>query len=213
MDLNKLDNIFREGADQFRPTPGPDTWQKIQGELNHEKTSWKFYLGIAASLVVLVVSAIIFMNDTTTTSKSTAVIEGDFGPETVVAADMMIPVKSQDLGIPIKEEKEKITSPIANPVLEMEPVKTQMLLAQVPTKIGYMTSINEPIIHEIKLSEPQQDKIQIQYIADATNDAKDSSKGKIGKLLDLAQSTSPAEMLANMREAKDNFLSSKFSLD
>jgi hypothetical protein len=67
---------------------------------------------------------------------------------------------------------------------------------------------------EVSLFAPEpNEKISIIYIADATDDENPSSTDKLKKIWNYARTTTPAGILADLRNAKDELIESKVSLD
>ena len=62
MKEKELDNLFRNKLEGHKAAPSEDAWNRIEDELRPEKVTWRFYAGIAASLLVIfVISLIVFL--------------------------------------------------------------------------------------------------------------------------------------------------------
>ncbi len=216
MEENKLDKLFRESAEQFSPTPIPSSWTMIENQLEDRKAPiWK-YTTIAAS-VVLIIGFILFINKGTFNSQENTIIAQIEVPEKKheIQLNLKVPTYSS-LSISVKTENSINKKPILDRSMQdlaiEETTNLEILVIDIEriNSISIASSVSPELPDIFKESEAI---IQIKYYADATQTEKPSSKRKIGDLIDIAQSTSPAEVLANIREVKDNFISTKFSLD
>ena len=62
MKNREIDELFRKKLEAHGAEPSADAWRKVESEIQPGKESWKFYVGIAASLLVLfVISIILFV--------------------------------------------------------------------------------------------------------------------------------------------------------
>ena len=70
MKQRELDDLFRRKLEAYGKVPSEDAWNKIESEIRPDKVTWRFYVGIAASiLLVAVISILIFLPDSGKYSK------------------------------------------------------------------------------------------------------------------------------------------------
>ncbi len=212
MDQTKIDRLFREKADNYQPTPSADAWKVIDNQIHPKREHWKQYLKVAALLGVVLSTVLILLKvDQEETATSIAARTEIDHPQNVREAIISIPEKQKE----ITESTDAVSEATTEPELTIEPVQreTQFITLQNVQRKKIMPEFTQPDIPGIYQLKPAESKIQIKYYAYATPVEDEASKGKIGRLFEYAQNTSPAEMLAKVREAKDDFINSKLNLD
>ena len=61
MKNREIDDLFRKKLETFRAEPSAEAWKKVDAGIRPKRESWRFYLGIAASLLVLFVISMILI--------------------------------------------------------------------------------------------------------------------------------------------------------
>lgn len=223
MGQNKLDRLFQEAAGNYSPTPSENAWEAIESQIEPKGKSKINWLYVAASVAILAVLSIPVKNYLSYQKEDTLANSGP-GPVIVVDAPSMeavaflkIPISTISESYQDEVKKEKMDNLIVPELILDASQNEKVQIAMLSIELHPRT-IEQPIITGLKeisiqVSDLPPAKVEIKYYAGATDEATDTSKRKIDKLIEYAQSTSPAEMLAKARNAKDNFLSSKFSLD
>jgi hypothetical protein len=222
MDENKIDRLFKEKIEIFEITPAPKSWDEIDGRIGSKSVNWMLIGRVAAAVLIMLSVSLLFIEDHV---ESIEVAQN-------VAVDELVnpdPVKESNVEFIadalVDEDKSMITKEVVPMIVVSDPIHTeiQFELPQ-PDKMQLLTltsisyaKIGDHMIEnqqfEVIHAGSKEPKISITYIAEATPAQEKSSKGKLGKLWQYAKNSSPAEIMADIRDAKDQFLESKMSLD
>ncbi len=225
MDQKRIDRLFREKLNSYEAVPSSSSWDEVKKQID-SKNSTPIYYWVAASITLLIVSWVLWPKGTV--HDLTPIASAVNQPSMQKALDWSIPE-------PEKVEKSVATETTQPVMVEPDPAtslvaeeKTQSLEAEQPEEILPLelesktavaeanveqTDIDEVLSTEEALIKVDITKIKITYIASSTPKEKpqevDSLKG-FKKFIAFAGKLSPGDVLADIREAKDDFISSGF---
>ncbi|WP_258098820.1 hypothetical protein [Marinoscillum pacificum] len=214
---NNTDRLFREGLDQYEVTPQAQSWKEVQSILNKKKKAAWLPISIAAAILLLITAALLVKN-----YQQGLIMDG---PQ---VADIDYPQPTLDPDrILIPKNGVKVETPADKPITAPS-TKQTVLFANNSTKTDKKIEETEPIkmetlelvaIQEVRLQELPQPKfnygfevmtvekptVKITYIAE--NDPV-QKKNKLNSLITtISKDASPIEILADIRDAKDNIFS------
>lgn len=205
---NKLDQLFRETLDQYEMNPSSQSWDKVQDRLaGSQKNTWLTPWRIAAAIALLVTAAVL-----------TLTYEPDRPMEFVAGADH--PIESEtfawNVQVPDKPTPKKPSepslagapapaAPAESLVPEEQPVAYSTL--QVARISDFKIDQELPVKTSFPLkTDPDTEPyaIRITYITASTSESPEDSENKLEKVFSIARELSATELLADLRDAKDN---------
>ena len=113
MSDREIDNLFKSRLDDYARTPSPRAWEKLEQKVNRQKGLWRRYIGIAASLILILSATVFFMNRQSNTS-SLAVHTADKNEQPMqdikgeILADDPPRIREMEK-IPLRKEKDSIS--------------------------------------------------------------------------------------------------------
>ncbi|MFY0606192.1 MAG: hypothetical protein JXR10_05725 [Cyclobacteriaceae bacterium] len=210
---NDLDRLFRENLDQFETTPSASSWEQVQGQIAPKKLIWVSPSAIAAAVILLIVAGWMIWGagDQThiTNDKIAEITHPVTEPATTTEVKIEIPEKAPKEGKKATQEKQvekpaikKITTP--KPRVKRMEMNVYKTLAGITPSLEVSMPINNQIA-DLPIKEVENQKIKITYIASNVNT---KPSGKIESFLNyLSEEVKPADLLADIRDAKDQILS------
>lgn len=228
MDQQKIDRLFREKLASYEAVPSAQAWAEVEKKIGSKSNSSKFYM-IAATISLLIISWVVWPQESMT---DLTPIAGEVshpvkldGPQWSIRAvakktkaAKAVTTKRPDMQLVAQEDMKKeavidmqeledaplleITkeTSVANAGDEVENFLTD---ATIPTTIESIKQ--EPEMVEVDLS-----KVKITYIASEGEKQKPDSVGAFKKIIAFAGKLSPGEVLADIKTAKDDFISGGF---
>ncbi len=205
---NDLDRLFRENLDQYEVTPKASSWEQVHGQITPKKSYWILPRAIAATIALLVtVGWILWSGDNQ---------NGEISSEVAIISHPVMETFQWDLEIQevAIKEVQMIAEVVKEPVHEKTSIVT--LLPERLTYDPYRTlailnpdlETSIPVnyeIAELKGQRNEKPSVRITYIASNSNE---KITGKIGSFLNyLSEEVDPTEILADIRDAKDQILS------
>lgn len=210
---NRIDQLFREKLHGNEVRPSAQAWRQVNAQIG-KKNKWPVYMSMAASVSILVLIGYLLIglkNQDQTGSVATIdhprALKEAFRPIEI----MMVAQRNE-----ITPTGTAAASHIPAHLAELE--NTEDLVKFAPISIANIRAVPQELNVPLDLSAaslslertvPQEVRpaVKITYIA-AAEPANDTTKTKgISKFWSVAQSFSPAEVLADIRDAKDNLLS------
>ncbi|MEO9477463.1 MAG: hypothetical protein ABJG41_18095 [Cyclobacteriaceae bacterium] len=210
---NKTDELFSSRLEGLEMMPSDAAWAQVQSGLNQGKAKWFIpIMSAAATIALLIVGAlIIFKSEDTTKNYLTGI--NDHPPyEKMEISHIAVPerktqedtkqkpkliqfvAQSTPANTPLKEKAEVIE------IFAPETKSISMEIAEVKTP-EVITIHSSDVENEIALA-----PIKITYIAQSEGSESEPIVGKINRVVEVAKHTSPAELLADLRDAKSNLL-------
>ena len=200
---NNLDRLFREGLDQYEVTPEAQSWKQVQGKLNSSKKKVWVPMGIAAAIILAIIGTIVVKNYTITP------IDGN----RIAAVDYPVPEeKPERINVPEEKTTIRIAKETKKPV--MKQTTKQEVIETISYEVKMVASISEVSLEslpEIRFNNGieqhvvERPLVKITYIAD--NQSTDKKKKLNEFITSISKEASPIEILADIRDAKDNIFS------
>ncbi|MEQ9232299.1 MAG: hypothetical protein RIF46_16580 [Cyclobacteriaceae bacterium] len=217
MENKKLDRFFQEKLARHETTPSNEAWNQISAELKGKKRP-VVWMRVAAAILILAVSAVavIQLNDNSTTTGEVVYINPDH-PVKIETPVFELPVFEKVETVPVEKKttparNQKSARQFAAVEKTSEPETIELLDAPEIHPIESMALIEMPepeIIEEVdEAALLPQLSVQITYIASSQPEPdtlKTDDKTKMGKLIAKAREISPGDMIASIRETKNNF--------
>ena len=219
---NKIDRLFQDKLARYEVTPTPQAWEKVKAELDG-KGKPMIWLRIAASVALLMVSAFLILRSTESVPSESS---------TFVTPDHPMPLANFQWNLPEIEPRDEVKKEA-----KLAPIKTKLVVKETLASVeetqkairsfdNLQTIPEMPLIIEIELEEAvavlevvnrvdnkvealPQFQVQITYKASESPVELPEQKTKVGKLWAKARQIKPGEMLASMRETKNDFFSGK----
>lgn len=206
---NKLDDLFRETLDQHEITPSGASWGKIQSNLAKNKSAkWLSPVKIAAAVALVIVASVLLFNPGSSE-------RGGF------IAEVNHPVERNTLewNFNIPEKQDQINTTGHSSLATTQPAATADKKKEVETAPGLRDTYTLATITQYQLHpdhapmnlptpkpdpELQQPAIRITYIA-ATEQDSENPETRLSRVLSMAREVSPTDLLADLRDVKDNF--------
>lgn len=208
---NKTDELFGS-LKSLEMMPSDAAWSQVQSGLNKGKAKWIIPIwSIAAAVALLIIgSIIIFKSEDTTKNYLTGI--NDHPPyEQVEVSHIAVPeLKPQDLTVKKTKTLQLAaqSTPIDPPQKKTEAV--EIFAPETRSITMKIADLRTPEIIAPHSSSTENETvlapIKITYIAKSENFESDPIVGKINRVMEVAKHTSPAELLADLREAKSNLL-------
>ncbi|MFT5569422.1 MAG: hypothetical protein ACJAZM_001428 [Cyclobacteriaceae bacterium] len=219
-----IDRLFQEKLGDIQVQPSIDAWSEINAQLGPTKSTNALYLRVAAAVVILMVSSMVWRSIHLTQQRSTlAVISASSQPDEInypPAANVV--VYSLEIKADVNSKEPTAPNLVAPmqiiPDLEVFGSPKTMIVQELPTirmekKEATMISLIGTDVPELNLNQNRQKKISIYYYTQATPESIDASKGKLSKIFDYARTTSPVDWVGDIRSKKDELIENVFSLD
>lgn len=210
MGNHKIDRLFREKSEAFEVQPNEEAWKAIASQVHTKGTGYLVYWKVAAAvLVMLGVGFWLFQVGQKVPGEM--MISGDFPQEETQFTLPDVPgVLVADLQIEKEETVQSLKQTRSEPGTHVLPSRT---LPHGISPIGTRDLIKRDNITQLpdlaKVKETSQTKVVIRYYAHTPDSSNVKGKKGLGQLLAKAQTFRPGELLADLRAAKDDLLSSK----
>lgn len=212
---NKLDQFFRENLDQVEIAPSAEGWRYVQDQLSTKKGNKTGLIWKVAAVVTVLVAATVALWNVPEGSKQQWISAVD---HPVVDDGMTWSFDIPRHHVAHEAANEKANKPqrlISKQNSQSHPSANQMVREEIPTL--RVAALNEPKI-EVELDlqdvaipkeQPEEEAtyIKITYIASTASKKAvrdDDSEGRLTKVLSAAKEVHTLELLADIREAKDN---------
>ena len=214
MERNNIDNIFKEQLSGIEITPISVSWNDLEPSLMGQRKTLKWsLLKVAASIILLIgVSLILTRVTSTVDEENISFISSEnisyprlLTPNETKWTETSFIMSSQKASQVILVEEEKSETQLARTVNDKLPI----LEIQSITKIEITTPDSSLDQNDINYLSTSAESIKIRYVAKQSP----SEKFTFDKALGLAQKTSPADLLASLRNAKNEFLNETFRLN
>lgn len=211
--LNKTDDFFKSKLYNAEIEPSIEAWAQVQKTIGESTKPWYAGLGKIAAAVALVVTTIFIFNSTKKEEQWLA---------DVVDHPVLIPNKTFEIIVPeivkntqlVKNEisvqnqkpKKKTIELIHNAptkTLEKDLIATLEIEKIEPELISIELEERLPILKESKNNSGPK-PVKITYIAASENPEPDQPIEKFSRVVEAAQHVSPSELLADLRDAKNN---------
>lgn len=220
---NNIDRLFREKLDGMEVTPSAQAWSQVEKRIRPQKTPVLYWIAASVSLLFIAWMAWPAL-DVTSSDKVVSEVNYPTVPdaslfETPIAAELSF--KKQK----VKEVQQPVTSTTHNAHLatqnakipkQNEEIVTALEIA--PATIVAMEEVETPTIlekvEEQVKSKPDFRTVKITYIAARQGDVapgtaqSSDSTGVLKKFIAFAEKLDPGDVLADIKTAKDNFISS-----
>ncbi|MDH5609430.1 MAG: hypothetical protein OEY56_08120 [Cyclobacteriaceae bacterium] len=214
METAKFDKVFRDKTDAFEMKPSSQAWEQIAQQLPSNRRFVASWPKVAAiGLLTLGMGWMAHRYLSATHEPVTAHVMVDY-PRPEVPIDWAIPVKK-----PSTASTQMVTglqyakTPVATRSETRVPVYEELALTRREWDSSWLITPHEPASAAMpKMSSPA-GLVKINYYAGATEPGPGASKKKVTRLLVRAQQTSPAELWADLRQAKDDLISHALKLD
>lgn len=200
-----IDRLFRESLDQVEMQPSAAAWDQVQNRIAGKKAPWFWVSRVAAAILLLLASAWIFWSLRPESSNIGPIATIDKPEPLVFEYEWNIPAFAKvekEITIQIasvKEQsavqKEKQALPMAFEMIALESIKTTSWPqpeSNITIDLGHKQTLKE---------EPT---IKITYLA--TNTADTLKTNKLNEIIAFLKNESPTELLADIRDLKDNLL-------
>lgn len=211
---NNLDRLFRENLDQFEVTPQASSWEQVQGQIAGKKGFWVTPIKIAAAIVVLLAATIVVIN-------LSEQEQGDYlsaidHPEYQDRYSFRLELPSVNLEntvAPVVATQPKIkateTSQTVTEKSDFEEITYEAI--SVASLKNFQLEAELPVRNQLKISGlPKQETpaVKITYIATHQPQTDSLKVNKFNTLIAyFSNDVSPTEILADIREVKDNLFS------
>lgn len=229
MDHKKLDRLFREKLDQLEATPSPAAWSQIEKQIQ-SKQSFGMVYWIAASVALLLTFWFVWPENQA--GQGTPILAEVSHPVPEAAPTFKLPeIKEKETnayvnkasktkidavktGLKIKKQTVAKNETESENHLTREPVETLNLIADIETEVPKSMETKEARTAETEVA---YQSVKITYIASSTarsevigSESAGDSTGVLKKFIAFTEKIDPGEMLADIRNAKDNLLSNGF---
>ncbi|WP_421876081.1 hypothetical protein [Marinoscillum sp.] len=203
---NNLDRLFREGLDQYEVTPNAQSWKQVQGQIAINKKRGMWLWSAAAAVALLLVGTMVLRNINWTTPSDGQLISGiDHPAQAALPAKIFVPAEEQEVA-PMTVQMNKVDKPASKPQQVMEELPKYELIQIASIQTVQINGLPAPKFgQELKEFEIEKPTVKITYIAD--NQPTDK-KNKLNEFItSISKEASPIEILADIRDAKDNIFS------
>ena len=220
---NKIDRLFQDKLARQTVDPTENAWEQVKAELDGESHR-KVWFAIAASVTLLAVSAVLIFG---------SIRKNNIDATAGIHVDQPTPAAEFQWNLPEIEYKDEIIPEVINERPRIEPVIREMVAevetskevlpevidSQIVSEMPVLTPLDiaETIVlaNEVKpdledqMTKLPQLQVQITYKADESPVVVEEDKTQVGKLLIRARQFKPGEMLASIRETKNDFFNGK----
>ena len=217
----ELDQFFRESVADYQVIPSKEAWNKVAHQLAPKKRVFGLWIpAVAASILLFGLFIGLWMDHRAQVTYYAANLNQTEKP--VVNQVTWIPIIEKpnqsdvaenhsttniiEVSAPDKLPAENIAEPTSIQIAWVEPIRKSY---PVETWI-YTPESSTPWISKTATTS---NTIKIKYIAGATLETEAASKNKIGKLIAYAQQTTPADWVGELRDAKDDLLKNRVTLN
>jgi len=216
----ELDQLFRESVSEFQVTPSDEAWSKIAQQLQPKKLAFSFWIPAVAATILLFALAIgVWFDGNDQVTHYSAVLNYPEKPiqsqvtwtkKVEESKQQKVELKSSrqtiELSVPGKIENEINTETVGFQYATIGPIRKILPVAELDFKL------KNPMPWKPETAQTN-NTIKIKYIAGATLGSEAASKNKIGKLIAYAQQTTPADWMGELRDAKDDLLKNRVTLN
>lgn len=234
MDQQKIDRLFREKLDSYEAVPSTQAWAEVEKKIGAKSNPSKLYM-IAAAVSLLIITWVVWPQESTL---DLTPIAGDVShPVMIEGPEWSIPVVAKETEEKKPRTHPALVKRPDVQLVAQEPVKKESIidmkkLEEAPqVEIGTETSVanldeaEESFIEEATIQEETESvieqepemikvdlsKVKITYIAaEGEKKQETDSVGAFKKIIALAGKISPGEVLADIKTAKDDFISGGF---
>ncbi|MEM7552358.1 MAG: hypothetical protein AAF363_21920 [Bacteroidota bacterium] len=206
--MNSIDHIFRDKLESHEVKASESAWAKLDSSLESKKNPIRFwFLGIAASLLLLMICSPFFKSSTHVDSRAIANIspveipnKSQFStPETIVSEPSVTIAK-------VKKEEGPLDQIFTETESEKTTIAKQQIVNIEPKTYSFNIASNSPFANsKTDALSNKNHSMQITYVA-STVEKKDE-KSTLGKLWARAVDLKNGEGDINFRGFKDKFLS------
>lgn len=228
MDQQNIDRLFREKLDTLEVTPSAEAWSQVEKSIRPRKNTTFYW--VAASVTLLIASWLVWPAQEITSANS--ILSDVNHPMMEQQPPLEIPVA---VDLPEKKSpapvRRDVTPKATQPTVQFASIDAKdaaqesnndITLPELETiNTVAMAEIEEPSAEDMKLPEqveeekPDYRTVKITYIASASTPEKvdiqkADSTNVLKKFIALAEKIDPGDVLADIRTAKDNFISSGF---
>ena len=206
MKLSKIDDVFKAGSKDFLVEPNAASWGQVMNQLS-SKPRFYYWIWRAAAMLLMAMGwwlwASFFntLNSEIIGSNNISLSDG-----TQVLANKP---KVEVALIDDKEESElEVTgSKVAEQKKEVIMTKVEKHLLTIAAKSYQgITKTSPDFLKSFDLKTIKNDKITVTYIAEATSRMTLTSYQKLNKWVAIATASSPAELIGDLREVKNQLL-------
>lgn len=221
MEPHKIDKIFRERAASFEAKPSSGAWDQISGKIQNKGTNGAFRKVAAA--IVLIAGASLWLLDTARQNEGASIATISHPVEREpFTFDWNLSVKEHSLvnETQVVESGASTGTSAGNPAIgknekvELIAFEEYSTTPFSPTKIEIRPFTDyDRLAAKLQTSSAQiikRNTVNIKYIA---SNEEEIQEGTFKKIVNYARSNTPIEMLSDIREVKNEFISSKISLD
>lgn len=215
---HKLDQLFRHKLEAAEIAPKASSWEQVQGQLTQQKRAWMPVWQIAASITVLLafgISAYLmqpskkqFLSASDSpkrqyplqfkASADTLSLENPKTEKSVPVVPTKDTQKPDTRKTDMKENKTEYFVPEHDQWMAVEKTEFQNLEVDLPVTFPRELTKQSSPLGEVLPT------IKITYIASQSVDEPDLlMPDRLNKVVSLARQVSPADMLADLRDAKD----------
>lgn len=210
---NNIDRLFRENLDQFEVTPSVESWNKVQQQIARKQRKGFFIpMSIAAAIIILIVASVLIIDTEKFAPMDGQYVSLDYSaPFAPAEFEVIIPLESPQIA---KNNPGKMTLPTRkNPSVEAKSDNESFgHIVYEPFTVASINSakleVRSPALNLSGVNIPDeqyQSSIKITYIA---HNQQDSTKTILGGFFaSLSRDVSPTDLLADIRDVKDNLFS------
>lgn len=230
MDQQKIDRLFREKLDGYESAPSTDAWAQVEAQIGTGKKPIVLYW-VAAAVSILAISWVVWpreapIDSTPIASEVNHPLRREAPQFTVPLVAVESPKKQKSTPTNnIQHSTQLVAQELNSTTPDKKVEEASMPLIEMDTKeVVAVAELERPEIQELPTNmEPESvieeplkfdlSKVKITYIASEAKAEKTQeadSVGGIKKLFAIAGKISPGDVLADIRTAKDDFISSGF---
>lgn len=204
---NNLDRLFRENLDQFGVTPASESWGKVESQIAGATKPWFTPMRIAAAITLLMTAGLLVIMNLTDEKDQNYLSNVDH-PE-------LQPVPQWSFELPVEtnqpsENQAKNNTPAQKASQQMTSYSEQLTfetfsVAALKPELDLEISASITL-RGAEIPAPEGPTVRITYIA--SNQPDSTKQIKLNTLLSyLSNEMSPTDLLADIRDAKDNLFS------
>ncbi|MEM9325361.1 MAG: hypothetical protein AAGA85_06885 [Bacteroidota bacterium] len=221
MEINKIDQLFREKTEAHEAQPSAKAWEQIAAR-TQQNNGAPFLWKVAAAITIVASGLLLYWQqgepymqyvtvDHPVPPQNESGLEVyDFEvPAAMVAVQTATPILATPLKAHSSAPPEAATTSTAEvAMMEVPTIELSTRSALVAVEGPHLPSVVESVDTE-PLKDTDDPVVSIKYYADASTSEGKENKKKFSTLLAKAQTFSPGEFLADLRAAKDDLLRSK----
>ncbi len=215
---NKTDQLFRRKLEELEVAPSVDSWKTVKGQIQEKPTRAFYFMWAAASVVVLIsVGYLLYTFPEQSGQPLLSVVDHPVVPaESLIEIPNEQPEKSLEVSIP--SEKRTITHPekrtnqesvaTVAPIVGSESEPFTLIAVERIDNPRLEVSLSVDFAASVLYTEiTQLPTVKITYIASNPSELGLPISDRLSKLITKAQQVSPGDLLADIRDAKDQLLS------